>query len=118
MPFDRLKLHKRKWTSCDGRCSSEELEPQEVTHPSQFIPFTSPLISCIFNKQNLESVAESYHTLKHDFLNCKYMYEWKELDTILTLNRMGREKARRQKLALHLKENPALLLQLELEQKL
>lgn len=78
----------------------------------------SPLISCIFNKQNLESVADSNHTLKHVFLNCGYTYEWKELDTILTLNRMGREEARRQKLALYLTENPALLLQLELDQKL
>ena len=78
----------------------------------------SPLITCIFNKQSLESVADSNHTLKHVFLNCGYTYEWKELEAILTINRMGRVEARRKKIALYLEENPALLLQLELDQKL
>ncbi|KAL3817404.1 hypothetical protein ACHAXA_011033 [Cyclostephanos tholiformis] len=78
----------------------------------------SPLITCMFNKQNLGSVADSNHTLKHVFLNCGYSYEWKELETLLTINRKGRLEARRQKLALYLGANPVLLLQLGLDPKL
>ena len=78
----------------------------------------SPLIACIFNKQSLISVAGSNHTLKHIFLNCGYSYEWKELETILMINRKGRVEARRQKIALYLGENPLLLLQSGLDQNL
>ena len=63
-------------------------------------------------------IRDSNHTLKHVFLNCGYTYEWKELETLLTINRKGRLEARRQKLALYLGANPVLLLQLGLDPKL
>lgn len=65
----------------------------------------SPLIKCTFNKQSLNSVADSNHNVTHVFLNCGYSYECEELETILKINRMGRVEARRKKIALFLEED-------------
>lgn len=78
----------------------------------------SPLISCTFNKQSLNSVADSNHTLNHIFLNCGYSYECEELELILKINRLGRVEARRKKIALFLGEDLGRLLQIDMESKL
>ena len=72
-------------------------------HHNLFTSF-APLITCIFNKQSLDTVASSNHILKHVFLNCGYTVEWKELESILTINRMGIVDARRKKIALYIEE--------------
>lgn len=79
----------------------------------------SPLIDCTFNRQSLNSVADSNHTLKHVFLDCGYSYECKELDLTLNLNRtLGKVEARRRKLALFLGEDLGRALQIDMDPKL
>mmetsp|Transcript_43948 Transcript_43948/g.92481 ORF Transcript_43948/g.92481 Transcript_43948/m.92481 type:complete len:292 (+) Transcript_43948:79-954(+) len=78
----------------------------------------SPLIKCTFNKQSLNSVADSNHTLKHVFLNCGYSYEHEELEKNLKINRMGKVAARRKKIALFLGEDLGRLLRMDLDTKL
>mmetsp|Transcript_30394 Transcript_30394/g.55110 ORF Transcript_30394/g.55110 Transcript_30394/m.55110 type:complete len:297 (-) Transcript_30394:67-957(-) len=78
----------------------------------------SPLITCTFDKQSLNSVADSNHTLKHVFLNCGYSYDCEELEIILKINRMGKVEARRKKIALFLEEDLGRLLQIDMNPKL
>eukprot|EP00571_Detonula_confervacea_P001648 CAMPEP_0172330254 /NCGR_PEP_ID=MMETSP1058-20130122/61307_1 /TAXON_ID=83371 /ORGANISM="Detonula confervacea, Strain CCMP 353" /LENGTH=213 /DNA_ID=CAMNT_0013047461 /DNA_START=2180 /DNA_END=2821 /DNA_ORIENTATION=- len=79
----------------------------------------SPLITCTFNKQSLNSVADSNHTLKHVFLNCGYSYECDELASVLKINRtLGKVEARRRKLALFLEEDLVRLMQIDMDPKL
>lgn len=78
----------------------------------------SPLITCTFNKESLNSVADSNHTLKHVFLNCGYTYECEELEMIVKINRMGKVEARRKKLALFLEECLESLFLVDMDAKL
>jgi len=78
----------------------------------------SPLIRCTFNKESLEAVADSNHTIKHVFLNCGYSYECAELESILKINRMGKTKARRIKIALHIEADMNRLLERDMDVKL
>lgn len=64
------------------------------------------------------SISNLYSRLKHVFLNCGYSYECQELETVLKINRLGKTKARRVKLALHLETNMSRLLELDLDVKL
>lgn len=52
------------------------------------------------------------------YLNCGYSYECEELESILKINRLGKTKARRIKLALHLNANMNKLLELDMDAKL
>lgn len=86
-------------------------------HSNSFQSVT-PLIKCTFNKQSLNSVADSNHILTHIFLNCGYSYECEELEMILKMNRMGKMEARRKKIALFLEEDMGRLLQIDMDSKL
>lgn len=95
---------------------NETLERLHLKHNS----FQSlyPLLRCTFDKTSLEAIADSNHTLKHVFLNCGYSYECDELESILKINRLGKSKARRIKLALHLEADINRLLELDMDTKL
>lgn len=82
-------------------------------HHNLFQSF-SPLITCMLNKQSLDTIANSNHALKHVFLNCGYTVEWKELESILTINRMGIVDARRKKIAMYIEEKLEELLPLDM----
>jgi len=77
-----------------------------------------PLIECTFNKQSLQTVADSNHTLKHVFLNCGYSYECEEVEVIMRINRLGKVQARRRKIALYLEEDLGRLLELDMDTKI
>lgn len=95
---------------------NDTLERLHLKHNS--FQSLSPLLRCTFNKESLEAIADSNHTLKHVFLNCGYEYECDELESILKINRLGKKKARRVKLALHLQANMSRLLELDIDAKL
>lgn len=71
-------------------------------HHNLFTSF-SPLITCIFNKHSLDTVANSNHSLKHVFLNCGTRVNGRNLKQI-TINRMGVVNGRRKKIAMYIEE--------------
>ena len=94
---------------------NDKLERLHLKHNS--FQSLSPLLRCTFNKESLEAIADSNHTLKHIFLDCGYTYECNELEFVLKLNRMGRVKARRIKLALYLEADMSMLFEHDMEPK-
>jgi hypothetical protein len=95
---------------------NDTLERLHLKHNS--FQSLTPLLRCTFNKESLDAIADSNHTLKHIFLNCGYSYECDELESILKINRMGKIKARRIKLAIYLQTNMSRLLGLDIDVKL
>ena len=100
----------------DSLMKNYTLERLHLKHNS--FQSLSPLIRCTFNKESLEAVADSNHTIKHVFLNCGYSYECAELESILKINRLGKTKARRIKLARHIEADMNRLLELDMDAKL
>jgi hypothetical protein len=90
-------------TLANSLMKNSRLERLHLKHNS----FTSlsPLITCLFNKQSLDHVVDSNHTLKYIFLDCGYSYESTELETLLKINRLGKVEARRTKVAMYLEED-------------
>lgn len=83
---------------------NSRLERLHIRHNS--FASLSPLITCTFNRQSLDAIADSNHTLKHVFLDCGYSYECDELELMLKINRLlGKKEARRKKIALYLEED-------------
>ena len=78
----------------------------------------APLISCLFNKSSLDDVVDSNHSIKHIFLNCGYLYESRELEALLKINRLGRVEARRKKVALYLEEDLGRLFEMDVDARL
>lgn len=71
----------------------------------------------MYNDFHRRLLSNAYR-LKHVFLNCGYSYECEELESILKINRLGKTKARRIKIALHLEANINKLLELDMDVKL
>lgn len=111
-------MHWVEWSLCTSRFSGEELYIGKTSFKAQLISITVSTDSLHIQKESLEAVADSNHTIKHVFLNCGYSYECAELESILKINRMGKTKARRIKIALHIEADMNRLLERDMDVKL
>ena len=96
--------------------NNKKLEKLHLRHNS--FQSLHSLIRCTFNKDSLDSIADSNHTLKYVFLNCGYSYECDELESILKINRMGKVRARKIKLAHYFEADMRRLFELDINPKL